>query len=138
MSKVIDLPGTPGGHAKHGQRCEATTSKGHRCKRRALPGERFCHAHAPDRKEALREAGRRGGSVPRRPQLPEAESLDAEGARRVLAAVVELLLSGETSEGIARTCAYCLSIDAKLRETGELADRIERLEGESDAATATA
>jgi hypothetical protein len=56
-----------------------------------------------------------------------------------LAAVLELLLAGETSEGVARTCAYCLSVDAKLRETGELEKRIQMLEGlDNGRTTATA
>ncbi len=138
MSKVIRMD-TPGGCGKHKRRCEGKTASGARCKRQALPGGRYCHHHEPSRADAVKEAARKGGSVPRRPELPLAEPLTPESARACLAAVVELLLSGETSEGIARTCAYCLSVDAKLREVGELEKRIEMLEGlDNGRTTATA
>jgi hypothetical protein len=127
MSNVIDM-NTPGGCGRH-SRCEGKTASGERCKRQALPGGRFCHHHEPSRADAVKEAARKGGSVPRRPKLPEADALDAEGARRVLAAVLAGLLAGGITEGVARSVGYLLATDAKLREVGELAERIEILEG---------
>jgi len=80
-----------------------------------LPGKSFCHHHAPDRKEALREAGRKGGSAPRRPELPDAEAIDPEEGRRILAGLLSGVVSGEVSEGVARSVAYLLQVDVTLR-----------------------
>jgi len=120
----------PPPHGKHAKRCEGKTPDGKRCKRQALPGGRFCHAHDPERREALREAGRKGGSVSRRPELPQMDALTVEEARQLLAGVVAGVLTGKLSEGIGKAVGYLLATDARIREGAELEARLTRLEEE--------
>ena len=113
--------------------CRATTAKGQPCKRQALPGERFCHAHHPDRKDRLRDAGKKGGSVPRRPELPLMDALGPRESRELIAGAIAGVLSGSISESAGRCVGYLLSVDGKLKEVNEIEARIEALEKELEA-----
>ena len=74
------------------KRCQGIKADGTQCKKRALDGEIYCHAHHPDRKEARIENGRLGGKVTRRPDLPEREELTVQQSRQLLAACAEKLI----------------------------------------------
>jgi hypothetical protein len=111
------------------KRCQGIKSDGTRCKKPALDGEIYCHAHHPDRKEARVENGRLGGQVPRRPDLPEREELTVQQSRQLLAACAEKMIQGKLSSNVARSLAYLLQTDKMLKEHGEIMARIERLEG---------
>jgi hypothetical protein len=111
------------------RRCQGIKSDGEQCQKQALDGEIYCHAHHPDRKQARIESGRLGGKVTRRPDLPEREELTVQQSRQLLAACAEKLIHGKISSNAARSLAYLLQTDNKLKEHGEIMARIERLEG---------
>jgi hypothetical protein len=43
--------------------CPTPTAEGNPCKGRVPPGRRYCLSHDPERRETIREAGRRGGAA---------------------------------------------------------------------------
>jgi hypothetical protein len=112
--------------------CQATTAKGKPCKRQALPGERYCHAHHPDRKDRLREAGKKGGSVSRRPELPLMDTLNPQESRELIAGAIAGVLTGTITESAGRCVGYLLSVDIKVKEINELEARIAMLETDSE------
>lgn len=118
------VPSAPRG--KH--QCKAKTVSGSRCKCSALAGEDYCYHHLPGNREAIKAAGSKGGSMPRKPVLPTAEALSHKEARRILAGVLVAMLNSKMPESTAKAAAYILQIDSKLRETSEFEARIEALE----------
>jgi len=119
-----------------GQRCEATTKAGTRCKHRALPGSRWCWWHSPDpeiaerRKEARAKGGRaRHGRTVRGEGMHE--PLEIANLGDLAAALVEeinAVRSLELSIARARALAYIAGVLAGIWEASELERRIEALE----------
>jgi len=73
------------------------------------------------------EAAKRGGSR-RTVELPEAEALTPSRARRLLAGVVEAVVANTLEAGTGRTVGYLLQVEARIRESHELEERVEELE----------
>ena len=115
-------------------RCRATRTDGNPCQARSLSDNDCCFWHAEETREAMLEASRKGGSR-RVVELPEVQTLTAEQARKILAAVIESVAKGALDAATGRTIGYLLSIEAKIREGHELERRIETLEvAQSEAA----
>jgi hypothetical protein len=67
-------------------RCEFTKPGGVPCQARALPGERFCYFHHPDREESRQDARRRGAQTRnRKPDHGPVEELPLGTVREVVA-----------------------------------------------------
>jgi hypothetical protein len=58
--------------------CEATTRSGVGCKNLALPGDRLCHGHHPDRAQDRVRIASQGGRARSRPDGEDVLSLGAE------------------------------------------------------------
>lgn len=107
--------------------CKALRTDGSKCRAQALHEGDFCFFHDPDSREKMVEAARRGGAR-RAVELPEGEALTPERARAILAGVMEATASGAMDSGTARTMAYLLQIEARIREGYDLEKRVEALE----------
>jgi hypothetical protein len=59
-------------------RCEASTRSGLGCKNAALPGDRWCHGHSPDRAMERARIASAGGRARSRPATENAFTLGAE------------------------------------------------------------
>ena len=109
--------------------CKAIRTDGEPCQATAGADSDYCFWHNPARRQDLLEATRRGGQNRRRKvELPEAEPLSAEGARAILAGVVEAVIVGALDGGTARAVGYLIQIEARLREGHEMEKRIAVLE----------
>ena len=116
------------------RRCAFEMPDGRSCG--APPGRRstFCFWHDPERAQDLSEAQRLGG-VRRRRERSLAVAFDFSGLetvpaiRRLLEIAATDALGLETSVPKVRLLISLAVAAAKLLETGELAERIETLEG---------
>jgi hypothetical protein len=114
------------------QRCAFTKADGSPCRGTATGGAAYCYAHDPDRAEERKANARRGGKAGGngRPGTGELADLKA----RILA-TVEGVLDGTVDRGRAAVAVQgynalraALELERKIRETEELAQRIEALE----------
>ena len=111
--------------------CEESTKQGTPCRAFALPGERFCWGHHPDRQGDVRRARQKGGKVAgqlrsiegRRKKLDSASDLI-----RFTAGVVQDVLSGAVGPDVARACLYGISIQRQLIEASDIERRLAALE----------
>jgi hypothetical protein len=117
-----------------GRPCEFTRHDGTRCKAQALTGSTYCFFHSPDKSEARKEAGRRGGTRKRRPAGPQEAGTVADVPLASVADVVSLL--GQTINQVRRgpfdvkaanAIGYLSGILLKALEGGELARQVEDL-----------
>ena len=106
--------------------CRATRTDGAPCRAPAMESG-LCFWHDPQSRAARRSASSRGGSR-KTVELPSREALTPERCRELLAGVVEAVLSGAVDATTARTVAYILQVEARLREGGELEARLAVLE----------
>ncbi len=122
--------------ATDSKRCTATRRDGAQCSAQSLPGEPMCFAHSPAMAEARTAARRRGGSnsakvvrlrglVPPR-LLPVFDRLE-----RALADV----LSGDLDPKQAQAAASVARAMVSVLSSGELEERLRRLEGIADGNT---
>ena len=109
-------------------RCRATKSNGEPCRGTSTSPHGLCWAHAPENQERRRRGQSRGGR-----NKPSRELVDLKGRLSVLA---EDVLAGNVDRGNSAVAAQVLKVylrtietERKLRETDELARRLEELEG---------
>ena len=107
--------------------CAAKRSDGQPCRAEATKDSQLCYWHDPDSRSRMLEASRKGGSR-RVVELPEADLLDPERTRAILAGVIEAALRGALDSATARTVGYLLQIEARIREGHELENRVAELE----------
>ena len=112
-------------------RCEERTKRGTRCAAFALPGERYCWSHHPERQGEVREARSKGATV--KNQLVAIEGkrkrLDsAEALTRFTADVVQDVLGGAVTPDVGRCVLYGTSVLRSLIETGDIERRLAALE----------
>ena len=111
--------------------CTGTTKRGKPCRSFALPGRSLCVAHDPQYAATAEAARRKGGTTAmklkvlqgRRQRLDTARSLT-----RFLGDVMLDLLAGRVEVDVARTLAYCASVQKSLVETAELEKQVAELE----------
>jgi hypothetical protein len=111
--------------------CIAARNDGGACRAQALPGDRWCWCHHPDRQEQAAEARARGRA--------KVNTLRALKGRRVrlertgqlarwLSDLIVDVLEGKTPPDIGRTCMYGASVLRQVVETAELERRLAALE----------
>ncbi len=112
--------------------CGDKTRSGQACKGIAIDSSGLCHAHHPDRADARRRAASKGGKRGGRGR-PMAEVAALKKQLKDLAAGV---LKGTVDRGnavvvnqILNTRARLIELERKVKETEELEERIEALEG---------
>lgn len=110
--------------------CKATRTDGQPCRAHAQEGKEYCFFHDPERAEDRITASREGGLHRRRRsvEIPQAEALDPEEARAILAGVIEATISGAIDPATARTVGYLLQVEAKIREGYDLENRVKAIE----------
>ena len=86
------------------------------------------HSQDPDRIAARREAAARGGSCPRRPEIPLRGKLSAEEGQQLIAAATEMLLKNEIAPSAARAVATLINANRLLVEISEIQAKLEELE----------
>jgi hypothetical protein len=110
-----------------GRQCEQTRPDGQRCQARAVQGQPWCFFHSPDR-QARQEAGRRGGSRPKKKAIPQlAEPLPLECVRDVAALVAQTINTLRQTPLTAREAnaiGYLASVLLRALEASELAQEI--------------
>jgi hypothetical protein len=116
--------------------CAAIKPDGSRCKARAMKGSGWCFNHHPDRSEERRrnasKGGRRGGRG--RPARSGVEGL--QGIKDLLKNLTDDVLSGEVERTTAiaanqllNTSLRSLELERRWKETEELEERLEAVEG---------
>ena len=115
------------------KRCEAARKNGAPCQAPALPGSRFCFAHDPERAQARVEARKRGGHnsakvVRLRGLAPPRLVPIFDQLERALVEVHD----GELDPKAAQAMASLARALATLLQTGELEERVRRLENGAD------
>ncbi|MDQ4002922.1 MAG: hypothetical protein M3259_03660 [Actinomycetota bacterium] len=110
--------------------CTATTQYGRRCQKPPQPGKDVCWSHDPENAEARKQLARVGGMAVHSPAALEIQELKEE--LRGLATDVK---EGKVAPGVGtvlnqllNTILRAISEERKVRETEELAERIEALE----------
>lgn len=113
--------------------CQARTADGRACTAAPLRDGTFCFWHDPEHEEQAAEARRLGGLRRRREKtlvgaydLASLATLD--GIRRILQIAVMDTLSLDSSIARSRTLISAVLAAVRLRETGELEDRLGALE----------
>ncbi len=115
------------------RRCSGTNAQGQPCGYGALRGKDLCFWHDPAHAEEAREARRLGGQRRRREGVLQG-SYDFDGLetvsdlRRLLEIATTDALALENSVARIRVLVSVVQVGAKLLETGELEERITRLE----------
>jgi hypothetical protein len=111
--------------------CTAITGSGTRCKGTAIDASGLCHAHHPDRAEARRRAGSKGGKRGGHGR-PSSELSKLQERFEELA---EQVLSGEVERGVGAVAAQllngaraCVATRLKAIEQEEVLERLEELE----------
>ena len=112
-------------------KCTAITRGGTRCKGIAIDGSDYCHAHAPDRAEARKQAASKGGKRAGRgrPQL------ELGSIKQQLQDLADGVLDGEVERANAAVTAQILNvllraitIELQVKEQQEFNERLEVLE----------
>jgi hypothetical protein len=112
-------------------KCSAIARSGNRCKGIPIDASGLCHAHHPQRVEARRRAGSKGGRRGGRGR-PQAELSELKDRLTTLA---EDVLEGRKDRGDAAVASQiynvllrAVSVELKLREQEEVLARVEELE----------
>jgi len=112
-------------------RCAGITAAGDRCKAEAMPEAQWCFNHHPDYEQARRRRASKGGKRGGRGR-PQAELSDI---KRRLSDLADDVLEGRQDKAVAAVASQVLnvylraiSVEMKLKEQLELAERLEALE----------
>jgi hypothetical protein len=112
-------------------KCSAIKADNGRCKVEAMPGAEWCWNHHPDYAEARRRRASRGGKRGGRGR-PQAELANIKDRLQELA---EDVLEEKVDKGVAAVASQVLnvylravSVELKVKEVGELEDRLGALE----------
>ena len=114
--------------------CKARNEAGDPCRAAPLLDDEFCFVHSPEHAAEMREARRLGGLRRRRERAVagayEVEALDTVAAIRRVIEIVTLDALGMESTSVARgrLLIAAMQTATKLLETGELEERVERIE----------
>ncbi len=111
-------------------RCAATRADGTPCRAHALPGRSCCWAHDQDQQERAAEARRRGGQ--NRGNLARIRKATPDALKEAQDRLIEALRAVQTGDmdpRIGTAMATISSALVKVHEAGELAVRVEELEG---------
>jgi hypothetical protein len=112
-------------------RCVGSKPDGGQCTRIVGDSNSYCYAHDPNRAEERRRHAKRGG----RGKLTEPMK-ELRGLKKQLEDLAEDVLEGRVERGdavvvnqILNTRARLIELERKIKETEELEERIEALEG---------
>lgn len=123
--------------------CAHVFDDGRRCGSPAMNGSTFCFFHDPEKAEERRRAGQKGG---KRSRIPSTKVLPEDTPDVKLGAIsdVEALISetisqvrrGDVAPNVSNAITQLINAWTKIREIGELEDRMRLLEDavESDSA----
>ena len=121
---------TPGGVELLAQ-CNRIKGNGERCKGTAMDSSGLCYAHSPGHAEERRQAASKGGKRGGRGRNKDLK--DVKGWLLRLAADVEEgrleAKSGAVVSQILNVFLRSVEVERRLRETEELEERLEALEG---------
>jgi hypothetical protein len=118
--------------------CSVVKPDGTACQAYALPGQQTCVFHDPNRKEAGREARRRGARTRNTPPITvpaDAEDLELEHPRdvmRLLADSINRLRKGNLDPRIANAIGYLASGLLKAIDWAVVAEQLDQLKREMD------
>src|SRR5215211_4433521 len=111
-------------------RCIGSKPDGSQCTRIVGDSNPYCYAHDPNRSEERRQHAKRGGQGKLTEPMKELRDL-----KRQLEDLAEDVLEGRRDKGVAvvvnqilNTRARLIELERKIKETEELAERIEALE----------
>ncbi len=112
--------------------CSSKKADGTPCLAHAAHGSRFCFFHDPAKHEAVREAGRAGGSQGKLTVLPqgtpEVPLASVADVTRLLAMTINQVRRGEIDPKPATTIGYLAGLLLKSIEQGAFEDRLAALE----------
>ncbi len=113
-------------------RCRATKASGEPCKGTATGPHGLCWAHAPENAEQRRRGASRGGKAKANREIVGIKALLSDLTERVLGGEgVEPLETGRAAVAnqLLNTRLRAIELERKIRETEELEERLEALEG---------
>ncbi len=119
--------------------CEHNHEDGRRCGSPAMNGSKFCFFHDPAKAEERKRAGQKGGKRSRIPStkvLPE-DTPDVQlGTVRDVEGLISMTISqvrrGDLAPNVSNAITQLLNSWIKIREIGEIEDRMRRLEDTVD------
>lgn len=115
-------------------KCPTITAQGEACRGRVPPGKTYCLSHDPERKEAQREASRRGGAAranarrAARQWAAIGEQVRAEDLPAMLRAAMLSVKAGTLEPGQANAIAALAKTSLQLTHDLDLEARIAALE----------
>ena len=109
------------------RRCSALTAGGGRCQRIVGDGSEYCYAHDPKRSEERKRNASRGGRSKGHGELGELKKQIKDLAAEVLNGSADRGRAAVANQ-LYNTLIRALEQERKLRELGELAERLEALE----------
>lgn len=115
-------------------RCPSITVEGKPCQGRVPPGRTYCLSHDPERREAQREASRKGGEAKanaRRAAKAWAafgKELSAEELPDVLKSCMFAVKDGSMTPGQAQAIASLARTSVEIIRSSEQEERIQELE----------
>ena len=112
--------------------CSAKKADGTPCQAHAAHGSRFCFFHDPAKHDAVRDAGRTGGSRGKLTVLPqgtpEVPLASVADVTRLLAQTINQVRRGDLDPKPATTIGYLAGLLLKSIEQGAFEDRLAALE----------
>jgi hypothetical protein len=115
--------------------CSGIKADGGRCKAQAIRGSAYCVGHDPDQAEARRlrasRGGKRGGRGRPQVELSQVKALLEDLTERVLAGDLPTSVTAVANQLI-NTRLRTIETERKIKETEDLASRIEALEAKTN------
>ena len=116
--------------------CEKVKTNSERCRNAALKGDKYCFFHSPNNTKERRAASRRGGDTVARMlgvthlpvDTPDFPLKTHEDTLSLLAKTMNWVLRGEVATQVANSVGYLAGIYLKVKEYGELEERMDALE----------
>ena len=109
-------------------KCKATKRNGEPCTLPVSEQQDLCWAHDPKNAERRRKGASRGGRAKASRELPAIKSLLADLTERVLSGELETGRAAVANQ-LVNTRLRAIEQERKIRETEELEERLEALEG---------
>ena len=108
-------------------RCRETKPDGTPCERIVPASQEYCYSHDPTRADERRRNAQRGGRARGEGEMPDLKKQLKELAAGVLDGTVDRGRAAVANQ-ILNTLIRAVEQERKLRELGELAERLEALE----------
>lgn len=112
--------------------CERIKDNGQRCRAISMENSRFCFFHNPAAQKVRKAAQQRGGRANQAAVLPaDAVDVQLESARDIailLAQIINQTRRGQIGPKVASTIGYLASSLVRVLETGEVEERLARVE----------